>query len=187
MWRDYLIELFSASGPWIAVVISIVINTIISILAFVPSVFITAANLAFFGFLIGTLISFLGESIGAVVSFWLYRKGIKKFAPDALLKNKWLFRLQQTDGKNAFILVLALRLFPFAPSGLVTLAGATSKIGLGSFAVASTIGKIPALLIEAFSVYQVLQWNTPGKIILTLVAIALLIGAWKSRKKSDKA
>lgn len=50
MWRDYLIELFSASGPWIAVVISIVINTIISILAFVPSVFITAANLAFLAF-----------------------------------------------------------------------------------------------------------------------------------------
>ncbi|CAG9622046.1 TVP38/TMEM64 family protein [Sutcliffiella rhizosphaerae] len=184
MWRDYVLDLFSMSGPF-AVLISILINTIISILAIVPSVFITAANLTFFGFWLGTLISFLGESIGAIVSFWLYRKGIKRFAPDALLQHKWMVKLQQTAGKEAFLLVLALRLFPFAPSGLVTLAGATSKMGWVSFAIASTIGKIPALLIEAFSVYQVLQWNTAGKVILVAVSVVLVLGVWRKWVKKD--
>lgn len=180
MWRDQVLDWFSAVGPF-AIVLSILINTFISILAFMPSVFLTAANLAFFGFWLGTLISFLGESIGAVVSFWLYRKGIKRFAPDALMKNKWLMKLQETSGREAFLLVLALRLFPFAPSGLVTLAGATSKISLVGFAVASTIGKIPALLLEAFSVYQVLQWNTAGKVILALVALGVVVLVVKGR------
>lgn len=174
MWKEQVLEWFAAVGPF-AILLSILFNTIISILAFMPSVFLTAANLAFFGFWWGTLISFLGESIGAVVSFWLYRKGIKKFAPDALMKNKWLIKLQETGGREAFLLVLALRLFPFAPSGLVTLAGATSKISLVGFAVASTIGKIPALMLEAISVYQVLQWNTAGKVILALVAVGVIV------------
>lgn len=180
MWKDQVLEWFAAVGPF-AILLSILINTFISILAFMPSVFLTAANLAFFGFWWGTLISFLGESIGAVVSFWLYRKGIKKFAPDALMKNKWLVRLQETGGREAFLLVLALRLFPFAPSGLVTLAGATSRISLVGFAVASTVGKIPALMLEAFSVYQVLQWNTAGKVILALVAVGVVVLVLRER------
>ncbi|MCM3620032.1 TVP38/TMEM64 family protein [Sutcliffiella horikoshii] len=182
MWKDQVMEWFAAAGPF-AVILSILINTIISILAFMPSVFLTAANLAFFGFWLGTLISFLGESIGAIVSFWLYRKGIKRFAPEALMKNKWLTKLQETGGREAFLLVMALRLFPFAPSGLVTLAGAASKISLVGFAVASTIGKVPALLLEAFSVYQVLQWNTAGKVILALVAAAVVVMVLRGKLK----
>ncbi|MCA1321739.1 VTT domain-containing protein [Bacillus tianshenii] len=173
MWKDFVLEWLDIAGPF-AILLSIIFNTVISILAFVPSVFITAANIAFFGFWVGTLVSFLGESVGAVVSFLLYRKGLKAFSPKALERNKWLVRLQGTEGHRAFLLVLGLRLFPFAPSGLVTLAGATSRISLIHFAIASTLGKVPALLLEAYSVYRVLEWGTEGKIILTLFSIGVV-------------
>nr|WP_204418470.1 VTT domain-containing protein [Bacillus tianshenii] len=173
MWKDFVLEWLDIAGPF-AILLSIIFNTVISILAFVPSVFITAANIAFFGFWVGTLVSFLGESVGAVVSFLLYRKGLKAFSPKALERNKWLIRLQGTEGHRAFLLVLGLRLFPFAPSGLVTLAGATSRISLIHFAIASTLGKVPALLLEAYSVYRVLEWGTEGKIILTLFSIGVV-------------
>ena len=58
--------------------ISIAINILISILGIVPSVFLTAANLAVFGFWKGTLLSFAGEAIGAIISFVLYRKEMKE-------------------------------------------------------------------------------------------------------------
>ena len=173
MWRDIVLDWLAAAGPF-AFLLSIIFNTIISILAFVPSFFITAANIAFFGFWTGTLISFIGESVGAVVSFLLYRKGLKTFSPKALDRYKWLIRLQETEGSRAFIMVLGLRLFPFAPSGLVTLAAATSRISFVHFALASTLGKIPALLIEAYSVYQVLEWGLEGKIILSVFSIGVV-------------
>ncbi|WP_078382409.1 TVP38/TMEM64 family protein [Sutcliffiella halmapala] len=181
MWESFFLDWLQAAGPF-AILLSIIFNTFISILAFIPSFFITAANIIFFGFWMGTLISFLGESIGAIVSFFLYRKGIKAFSPNVLKRYKWLLRLQQTEGGRAFCLILALRLFPFAPSGLVTLAGATSKIKWLHFAIASTLGKIPALLLEAYSVYQVLEWNLTGKIILTMFSI-LVVGILIIRKR----
>ncbi|WP_223703095.1 TVP38/TMEM64 family protein [Sutcliffiella deserti] len=174
MLKNFVLEWLIASGPF-AIFLSIIFNTFISILGFIPSFFITGANIIFFGFWLGTLVSFLGESIGAIVSFFLYRKGIKSFSPNILNRYKWLQRLQQTKGREAFLLVLALRLFPFAPSGLVTLAGATSKISWIHFALASTLGKVPALLIESYSVYQVLEWNLTGKIILTLFSLTLIV------------
>jgi uncharacterized membrane protein YdjX (TVP38/TMEM64 family) len=62
----------------LAIFVSIIINIIISILGVVSSFFITAANIGFFGFGNGLLISITGEAIGAIISFYLYRKGLKK-------------------------------------------------------------------------------------------------------------
>ena len=51
-----------------AVWISIFLNIIISVLGIVPSVFITAANISFFGFKNGLFLSILGEALGAIIS-----------------------------------------------------------------------------------------------------------------------
>ena len=64
--------------PQLAIIISIGISLLIAIIGVVPSFFITSANILFFGFWNGTLISFIGESIGAAIAFILYRKGFKK-------------------------------------------------------------------------------------------------------------
>ena len=64
--------------PNLAIVISICISILIAVIGVLPSVFITAANILFFGFWNGTIISFLGEAIGAGIAFLLYRKGFKK-------------------------------------------------------------------------------------------------------------
>lgn len=100
-------------------------------------------NLVFFGVFNGLLISIIGESLGAVISFILYRKGI----------NKW---------KRPFVL-------PFMSSGLVTFTSAFSKVSLGTFALASTIGKIPALIFEAGAVYGFMQVNLIGKIVISIL------------------
>ncbi|WP_096155909.1 MULTISPECIES: TVP38/TMEM64 family protein [Bacillus] len=180
---DFFIDVLEAVGP-LAILLSIMVNVVISILGVVPSFFITAANIAVFGFWTGTAVSFLGESLGAIVSFYLYRKGIKAFAPNVLEKYEPLRKLQRTSGSEAFYLVVAFRLFPFMPSGLVTLAGATSGMGWLNFAVASTLGKVPALLIEAYSVYQVMQWTWVGQVILVGGAIVLVGMVFIKRRRN---
>ncbi|GAE28136.1 hypothetical protein JCM9140_4341 [Halalkalibacter wakoensis JCM 9140] len=48
-----------------AILISIGISIIVAVLGVIPSFFVTAANLIFFGFWMGTIISFVGEALGA--------------------------------------------------------------------------------------------------------------------------
>ncbi|OXB91814.1 TVP38/TMEM64 family protein [Parageobacillus galactosidasius] len=169
-----------------AYLISIVINIIISILGLVPSVFLTAANLAVFGFWKGTFLSFAGEAIGAIISFLLYRKGFKKFSESKLFSRPKVRRLLEAKGLEAFFLVLSLRLLPFVPSGVVTFVAAVGKTSLLIFVIASSLGKIPALLLEAYSVYQLMNWTWQGKVISTFLSIFLLLFTWKkiNRKKA---
>ncbi|MDQ0339059.1 putative membrane protein YdjX (TVP38/TMEM64 family) [Caldalkalibacillus uzonensis] len=163
----------------VAFVISILLNVIIAVLGVIPSFFLTAANLVFFGFWKGTLISFIGESAGAMVAFYLYRKGFRKMSQKHVQKYPRVRRLLNSRGKEAFFLVFSLRLLPFVPSSLVTFAAAIGNISFLLFAMASTIGKIPALLIEAYSVYQVTQFEWQGKIILSLAAVYMLYSIWR--------
>ncbi|MEO6540612.1 MAG: VTT domain-containing protein, partial [Ferruginibacter sp.] len=96
-----LLELFREYHD-LAILISICVSIIIAILGVVPSVFITAANILFFGFWNGTLISFLGEALGAAVSFYLYRKGFKHRVAKRLDQYPKLKRLIDAEGKEAF-------------------------------------------------------------------------------------
>ena len=172
--KDFILDIFREHQN-LAVLISLAISVLVAILGLVPSVFVTAANILFFGFWPGTLISFLGEALGAIISFYLYRKGFKKAAHHKLERFPKLMQLVDAKGKTAFMLILALRLIPFVPSGLVTFAAAIGEVSALNFLFASSLGKAPALLIEAYSVYQVTEWGWQGKVILGVVAVVILI------------
>ncbi|MGJ7034639.1 TVP38/TMEM64 family protein [Anoxybacillus eryuanensis] len=172
--EQQMIALFRTYEPF-AFLISIAMNVIISILGVVPSVFLTAANLAVFGFWKGTFLSFVGEAVGAIVSFVLYRKGFRQFSETKWFSYPKVKRLLMAEGKEAFLLVLSLRLLPFVPSGMVTFVAAIGRMSLLLFTAASSIGKLPALLLEAYSVHQVMNWTWQGKVIFTFVALGIFI------------
>lgn len=165
----------------LAIILSILASIIVAILGIVPSVFITAANILFFGFWSGTFISFFGEAIGAGVSFLLYRKGFKKRLEKSLDKYPKLKRLIDAQDRDAFYLIFSLRLMPFVPSGFITFAAAVGKVSFIIFIIASSLGKLPALLIEAYSVYKITEFGWQGKLILAIIAAALLY--WIIKKK----
>ena len=171
--EGYVLEWFKDIG-FNAVGLSIILNIAISVLGLVPSFFLTAANIHFFGFGYGLLLSIVGEAFGAIVSFYLYRKGINIIKEKVQFKHVLLERLQNTAGVEAFLLVIALRIFPFMPSGVVTIVSAGSNIGLLNFSIASTLGKIPALVIEAYPVHYIMNWNWQGKIILAVIAVVII-------------
>jgi uncharacterized membrane protein YdjX (TVP38/TMEM64 family) len=178
---EQLLDIFREHAQW-AILISLVLSVVVALLGILPSVFITAANILFFGFWEGLLLSFLGEAIGAVAAFVLYRKGFKKAVDKPLHKYPRAERLITATGKEAFLLILGMRLLPFVPSGLVTFAAAIGSVDLLTFILASSIGKIPALFIEAYSVYQVTQFGWQGKVILGFIALVLIYLVLKKKK-----
>ncbi len=179
--KQDVLQIFNTYSQY-ALLISIGINVLIAVLGVVPSVFLTAANVLFFGFWRGTLISFAGESIGALIAFVLYRSGFKKRVENRAQKYPALQKLLQARGREAFYAIISLRLIPFIPSGIITFTAAIGKVKVLTFLIASSLGKIPALLIEAYAAYQVTEFGWQGKIILLLAGIYLLylvIKKWK--------
>jgi uncharacterized membrane protein YdjX (TVP38/TMEM64 family) len=171
--KEALLQFFQ-QHPDLALVISLLISIVVAVLGLLPSFFITAANLLFFGFWKGILVSFLGEAVGAVVAFYLYRKGFKKEATNQLEKYKRAKTLLAATGAHAFWLIFSLRLIPFVPSGLITFAAAVGRVAAITFFFASSLGKLPALLLEGYAVFQVTEFGWQGKAILTIAALAIL-------------
>ena len=171
--KQDVLHLFSAY-PHYALLFSLLISIAIAVAGVLPSFFITAANILFFGFWQGTLISFAGEAIGALLAFVLYRKGFKKRMDTNFKKYPKVQQLLHAQGREAFIAILSLRLIPFVPSGIITFAAAIGRVSLIVFFIASTIGKLPALLMEAYAAYEVTAFKWQGKLILFAVGIYLL-------------
>lgn len=160
--------------PDLAWMISIAVNVGVALLGLVPSVFVTAANIAMWGFASGTALSLVGESLGAVLAFYVYRLGWKRAAPRT---DQWPMAVQKLlglAGWEAAKIVVGLRIMPFMPSGLVTLAAAISRISITLFAISSTIGKIPALLIEGLAVSALFVLPLWAQILSSIILGAAL-------------
>jgi uncharacterized membrane protein YdjX (TVP38/TMEM64 family) len=181
--QEKLLALLQQYPQW-AAVISLAVSTLIAIAGLLPSVFVTAANMYFFGFTNGLLISIAGESLGAAVSFGLYRYLFRNRMQHLLHRHPRAQALSAASGQQAVAMVLALRLLPMVPSGIVTFAAAIGHMGFLSFVVASTLGKVPALLLEAALVLGFLKAAWPVQAIMVVVAAML---AWYFLRKPPKA
>ena len=151
------------------------ISVIIALLGIVPSVFVTGANIVFFGPINGFLISLLGEVIGGWISFKVYRKGIKRFAGNIEGKYELIDKIVKSEGRSVVILIFEGRLIPFIPSGLVTLAAAMSKVNSLIFIIATFLGKIPSILLEVLASYGViLAYQKNIKLVIGIFSLILL-------------
>lgn len=167
-------EAISEAGA-AAILISILINTIISVMGVIPSVFLTGANILVFGFYGGFLVSWAGEVVGALISFVLYRGGIRsvlRIRPDHM---RVVRAISLMPGSKQIYFLSVLRLAPFFPSGAINLFGALTTVPLVNFLIATALGKFPALLLESAFSYNVLtiSKNYINLGISVLVAVLL--------------
>lgn len=165
----------------------LIANLTVGAVGFIPSVLITAVNIDWFGLYIGAALTFSGEIFGALIGFYLYHYGFTKADPKWLRHPFWQ-KFQHQPKKRVFSLVILLRLLPFMPSGFVTAGAALTNISGKQFWVASTIGKIPAVLLELAAVYGITQ--TLPKYVQYILFIALLTIsaiAWLKSAKQEKS
>lgn len=180
--QENLLHFFREHQNW-AILLSLGISLLIAVMGVLPSYFITAANVLFFGFWPGTLVSFIGEALGAALAFILYRKGFQTKLKKKLSNYPKLNYLLTAKDSKAFHLVFVCRIIPFIPSGLVSFGAAMSSISLLTFFIASSLGKIPSLILEAYSVQAVSDFNWQGKLILFIFALVALVFLFKNIKK----
>ncbi|MGE7113742.1 TVP38/TMEM64 family protein [Lysinibacillus sp. NPDC047702] len=184
--KETTLQIFEHTG-FFAIFISLFVNILISIIGVLPSVFITAANLSFFGLYHGLIVSIIGEGLGALISFILYRRGLKKWRLKDF-QHPVMLKLKHLEGYKAFWVILSLRILPFIPSGAITLGSAFSKVSLTLFAIASTLGKIPSLILEAGAVFGFMHVDLKWKIVIivTFVIISIWTGRVRGKKTKDR-
>lgn len=175
---DYL----SGYNIGVALFISIILSVLIAVAGIIPSIFVTGANVIVFGFYGGLIVSWIGEIIGAYVSFLLYRLGFKSKIDHFATKHALIKRISEGKGKIAFIYIFEGRLIPFLPSGVVTFAASVSSVGIISFVIATAIGKFPAMLLETVISYDMLNIRENYmRLLLVIVALVILAITQKFR------
>lgn len=182
-----LIESISISiSVWIEFIVLLIVNLGVGAVGFIPSVLVTAINIQSFGLYGGAALTFSGEIFGALLGFYLYRFGFSKANPKWLHHPYWQKFRNQSD-KRVFGLVILLRLLPFMPSGLVTAGAALTTISAKLFWIASTIGKVPAVMLELAAVYgftQVVPTHVQYFLFGTVLAVSLIL--WQLERLKQK-
>ncbi|MBT2570842.1 VTT domain-containing protein [Planococcus sp. ISL-110] len=168
-------------------IVLLIVNLAVGAAGFIPSVLVTAVNIQSFGLYGGAALTFIGEIFGALLGFYLYRFGFSKANPKWLRHPFWQ-KFQHQSPKRVFSLVILLRLLPFMPSGLVTAGAALTKISGKRFWTASTLGKIPAVLLELTAVYGFTQvFPTSVQYIVFATVLMVSIVFWQlDRLKTAK-
>lgn len=165
---------FFEQYPNVALISAFSFAVFVALVGIIPSFFVTAAAVLFFGYWPGVAITFVGETLGAAIAFYLYRRGFKQTVRHKMLKYEAARRLLDADNKKAFWIIFSLRLIPVLPSGIVTFTSAMSRASFLTFVAAGSLGKLPSLLFEGYAALQVTEFGWQGKLIVTAVGLVFL-------------
>lgn len=177
-----LIAYLRSFGIW-AVFVSFFIDVIINIVGFLPSIFISTANGLIFGLFWGTVISWLAETTGVVISFWVMRVLFRTMAMHLIEKSKTLSKLDQYESWQA---VAVARAIPYMPNGLVTAISALSSMPFEQHLLGSLIGKLPSVALEVCVGHDIVRMGEHAeRLTVIIVVVAVIYGAvwWYGRKK----
>lgn len=181
---DGLIEYLRSFGVW-AVFISFFIDVMINIVGFLPSIFISTANGLIFGLFWGTIISWLGETVGVGISFWAMRVLFRAMAANIINNSKMLSKLDQYESWEA---VAFARAIPYMPNGLVTAICALSSMSFSRHFWGSLLGKLPSVALEVCVGHDVVRLGEHAmRLTIILIGMALAYGIlwWIMRRRKS--
>lgn len=124
-----------ALGAWGAVVF--IVGFAIASVAFVPAGLLTMLAGALFGILEGTVVAFVGASLGACIAFLLARYAARGVVERWLEAYPRAARLRSAVGQRGRRIVALLRLSPVIPFSVINLAMGVTRMRLADYVVAN--------------------------------------------------
>jgi uncharacterized membrane protein YdjX (TVP38/TMEM64 family) len=154
--------------------------------AFVPRPLLNLAAGALFGSALGLSSAIAGTVLGAGLAFGLGRF-LGQDALRPLLKGRWLKAADGQLSRHGFRSMMAIRLFPGVPFAMANYCAAVSRMGWGSFLLATGLGSVPNTAAYVIAGSRAASPTSPvflaamGFIVLTGVGGALV--AWFKRRR----
>ena len=180
---EEIAEYIQSFGP-MAMVVSMVLDIFVNAVGLLPSIFISTATGLVFGMWPGIIISWLAETIGVVISFYIMRYFLRDTADKLIEKSTVLMKVDDFSGKNGFVVMLFARSLPYFPSGVITALGAISKIKPRDYILANLIGKFPSTALEVAIGTDIVNFQeNMGRLgIIVVVAGVVYFILWKVYK-----
>ena len=182
-----IIDYIRSFGPY-AMLISFLMIVLINIVAVLPNIFFLAANGILFGIIPGTILSWLAESTGVIISFALMRYFGRDCTTALIKRNNLLTKVDEYSGKNGFKIMIIARSIPFVPSGIITALGAVSEIRKRDYIFATLLGKLPSAFIEVSIGHDLASYHEHSMRLTILVLVALSaygIHLWHKKKTAS--
>jgi uncharacterized membrane protein YdjX (TVP38/TMEM64 family) len=183
---DQIAAYLRSFGGW-AVLVSILISTIMTFGLIIPFVIISAANGAVFGVGWGSVVSWSGEVIGAMIAFGIYRTLLRPTVTQRFRHSPHWQYVERLSGQHGFRTVLIARILPIIPSGVLTAVAAVSRITAWDFWWATVFGKIPSVYVKTLVGHDLLYFSENKSRLVwgLLFIVALYAGAWWWKKKRN--
>ena len=163
---DYL-RSFGVWGP----VISLAMMVAQAIVAPIPGALVVFANGIAFGTFWGTALSVVGQTLAAMVCFWIARV-LGRGPVEAMVGRFGLESLDRWVGRWGALGIIVLRLVPGVAFDGVSYGAGLLRIRFQTFVLATVVGVLPQSLFYTWMIQRY-----PGAvIILTIVAVAIFAG-----------
>ena len=157
-----------AKGPW-ALPVAVAAFAALAFLG-APQVVLIAAAAVVFGPFAGSLYSWIGTFVSALIGFELGRLFGGRLIRD--LNSRGVDRFITLVGRNGFMASLIIRLVPAAPFIVVNMAAGTARVRRVDFALGTAIGILPKILLTAFAGNSVVRaFNGGGFGAFALLAL----------------
>ncbi len=174
-----LVEYLRSFGPW-AVLISFLLDVLINAGSVFPSIFLSTANGLIFGLPLGITISWLAETTGVVISFFLMRFFFRNTAEKIIEKSNSLKAIDEASGKHGLEWMAFARALPYFPSGILTAVGAVSSISTRDYIIANLIGKFPSTALEVVIGHDVVNFEENSqRLTILIIVVGLVFFAYK--------
>ncbi len=170
--RDFLLA-YTESNYALAVAVFILVYILQTTFSLPGGAILTLTGGFLFGSVMGTVIVNIGATAGATLAFlaaryllrdWVERKFGNRLGP-----------IQAGFAKNAFSYLMTLRLIPAFPFFLVNLVSGLTRVKLGTYMLATSLGIIPGSFVFAFAGRQLGSINSLGEIASPPVLLAFTL------------
>ncbi|WP_349407419.1 TVP38/TMEM64 family protein [Pseudalkalibacillus sp. SCS-8] len=163
----------------LAPLISIGLMIFQAVAAPIPAFLVTSTNGLLFGLLWGTIISWTGAMLGALVAYYLAKKLGYEYVKKKVSNSHLIHKLDHLNGKYAFWIVLFARLIPVVSFDLISFAAGLAGMKMRTFLLSTGIGMLPATIaytVLGHDMKEIETFNERMLIIIGILGILTIIG-----------
>lgn len=151
----------------------ILMATLVALFPVIPYPVIGGLIGAALGPILGAAVTWTGSAAASIIMFLFIRYGYQEWGMKALYRYQSIGKLTELFERNAFLTIMFARLIPFIPSIAINMYSALSRVSFGIYAIASSVGKIPAMLL--FAVIGDSLMTEPKNLLTSVVVYGLVL------------
>lgn len=151
--KDFILSWIQKSEP-ANLPIMFFLSAFIASIPIIPFTLFAGLMGAKYGVMVGSLINWFGGVSAGVIYFILSRYFLRDFFSNYLKRLNGIQRFQTMLEKNAFMAILIGRMIAIPPP-VINIYSGVSNIPFGTYLMATAIGKLPPMIIIAYSGDQI--------------------------------